>query len=207
MLQLCSEPRRTRCGGDPKLASGTNNIPIKTVDFCHTARCWGHSDCIRPPPLIHPSCRRLVTTSPPPCRETRALPPVGSASVSPGPCPHPCLLTLILMTFNQAPNSKPDSGNPTGCSPLSDVPSLSYSPSSTESSSSGERTIQMSTFLEDNMVPPGVESTQSWPWLESEGSAASFMMNVDGAPKSSFMGAFYRHSTYTSSSPVDKRRP
>lgn len=106
--------------------------------------------------------------------------------------------------YLQAPISKPDSGNPTGCSPLSDVPSLSYSPSSTESSSSGERTIQMSTFLEDNMVPPGVESTQSWPWLESEGSAASFMMNVDGAPKNSFMGAFYRHSTYASSSPVAK---
>ncbi|KAJ6594140.1 hypothetical protein B0H19DRAFT_1094055 [Mycena capillaripes] len=37
-------------------------------------------------------------------------------------------------------------------SPIPSTPSLSYSPSSTESSS-GDRTIQMSTFMDDNMVP------------------------------------------------------
>ncbi|KAJ7902032.1 hypothetical protein B0H14DRAFT_1266639 [Mycena olivaceomarginata] len=37
-------------------------------------------------------------------------------------------------------------------SPVPSTPSLSYSPSSTESSS-GDRTIQMSTFMDDNMVP------------------------------------------------------
>ncbi|KAJ6500102.1 hypothetical protein C8R47DRAFT_1110445 [Mycena vitilis] len=39
-------------------------------------------------------------------------------------------------------------------SPVPSTPSLSYSPSSTESeSSSGDQTIQMSTFLDDNMAP------------------------------------------------------
>ncbi|KAK7005689.1 hypothetical protein R3P38DRAFT_3214634 [Favolaschia claudopus] len=37
-------------------------------------------------------------------------------------------------------------------SPIPPTPSLSYSPSSTESSS-GDRTIQMSTFMDDNMAP------------------------------------------------------
>lgn len=49
--------------------------------------------------------------------------------------------------------------------PSPDLPGLSYSPSSTESSSSGERTIQMSTFLDDNMAPPFAE-TQSSPWMD-----------------------------------------
>lgn len=50
-------------------------------------------------------------------------------------------------------------------SPSPDLPGLSYSPSSTESSSSGERTIQMTTFLDDNMAPPFAE-TQSPPWMD-----------------------------------------
>ncbi|KAJ7188039.1 hypothetical protein C8R46DRAFT_7568 [Mycena filopes] len=37
-------------------------------------------------------------------------------------------------------------------SPIPSTPSLSFSPSSTESSSGGDRTIQMSTFLDDNMT-------------------------------------------------------
>ncbi|KAJ7045717.1 hypothetical protein C8F04DRAFT_446773 [Mycena alexandri] len=37
-------------------------------------------------------------------------------------------------------------------SPIPSTPSLSYSPSSTESSSGGDRTIQMSTFMDDNMA-------------------------------------------------------
>lgn len=92
----------------------------------------------------------------------------------------------LPLYLQPTPKASDNGITPTGCSPLSDVPSLSYSPSSTESSSSGERTIQMSTFLEDNMVPPGPceVTTQSWPWLDSEcgvGSAA-FAMNVDGLP-------------------------
>lgn len=57
-------------------------------------------------------------------------------------------------------------------SPVSDTPSLSHSPSSsTESSlSSGERTIQMSTFPDDSMTLSQSETFgQSWSWLADEG--------------------------------------
>ncbi|KAH6914305.1 hypothetical protein BKA70DRAFT_1421087 [Coprinopsis sp. MPI-PUGE-AT-0042] len=109
--------------------------------------------------------------------------------------------------YLQTPISKPDNVHSNGSSPLSDVPSLSYSPSSTESSSSGERTIQMSTFLEDNMVPPGGESSQAWPWLDSDALPGSFMMNIDGASKGGFPGVnggYYGHPAHMSSSPVAK---
>lgn len=52
------------------------------------------------------------------------------------------------------------------------TPGLSYSPSSTESSS-GDRTIQMSTFLDDStMAPAGPITSDVWPWLESSSSFA-----------------------------------
>lgn len=51
------------------------------------------------------------------------------------------------------------------------TPSLTYSPTSTESSSSsGDRTIQMTTFPDDSMAPSSSDyvnaSTESWPWLD-----------------------------------------
>lgn len=46
----------------------------------------------------------------------------------------------------------------------------------------------MSTFLEDNMVPPGGESSQVWSWLDSDSLSGSFMMNVDGASKGGLPG-------------------
>lgn len=121
-----------------------------------------------------------------------------------------CIPSTSDLPLYLQPTPKPqDNGiTPTGCSPLSDVPSLSYSPSSTESSSSsGERTIQMSTFLEDNMVPPGPceVTTQSWPWLDSDCGVGSamFAMNVDGLPiKGVWAGRGM--SLNTSSSPVAK---
>jgi len=54
-----------------------------------------------------------------------------------------------------------------GQSQSPDTPGLTYSPSSTESS--GDRTIQMSTFLDDMSYPLGTQpmtATDSWPWLE-----------------------------------------
>ncbi|KAG6819737.1 hypothetical protein H0H93_009128 [Arthromyces matolae] len=54
-------------------------------------------------------------------------------------------------------------------SPSPGTPSLSYSPSSTESCS-GDRTIQMSSFLDDAMAAPNLGNTSGsefWPWLET----------------------------------------
>lgn len=59
--------------------------------------------------------------------------------------------------------------NPYPSVAFSPCPSLSYSPSSTESSS-GDRTIQMSTFSDDNMLNNSAmapTASESWPWLES----------------------------------------
>lgn len=55
-------------------------------------------------------------------------------------------------------------------SPSPSTPGLSYSPSSTESSS-GDRTIQMSTFLDESMTPfnssyRGVLNSAMCPWLD-----------------------------------------
>ncbi|KAF8894059.1 hypothetical protein BD779DRAFT_1754040 [Infundibulicybe gibba] len=55
-------------------------------------------------------------------------------------------------------------------SPSPNTPGLTYSPSSTESSS-GDRTIQMSSFLDDTIVQPnptyGMMTTDTWPWTEN----------------------------------------
>ncbi|KAF8070645.1 hypothetical protein FPV67DRAFT_1033891 [Lyophyllum atratum] len=56
-------------------------------------------------------------------------------------------------------------------SPSPQTPGLSYSPSSTESCS-GDRTIQMSSFLDDSMGTfnsghLGISSSESWPWLDT----------------------------------------
>ncbi|KAH6918235.1 hypothetical protein BKA70DRAFT_1416241 [Coprinopsis sp. MPI-PUGE-AT-0042] len=101
-------------------------------------------------------------------------------SVSPGL--HPRLPTVFLPTY------RPHNVHSNGSSPLSDVPSSSFSPSSTEESSSGERTIQTSASLEDSMVPPGGESSEVWLWLESDAMSVSSVMNDNGAPKGGFPG-------------------
>jgi PHO85 cyclin-5 len=60
-------------------------------------------------------------------------------------------------------------------SPSPPTPGLSYSPSSTESSS-GDRTIQMSTFLDESMTPfnssfRGILNSAMCPWLDNESSS------------------------------------
>jgi PHO85 cyclin-5 len=66
-------------------------------------------------------------------------------------------------------------------SPSPPTPGLSYSPSSTESSS-GDRTIQMSTFLDESMTPfnssyRGILNSAMCPWLDNpDGKDSSWMM-------------------------------
>ncbi|KAH6869374.1 hypothetical protein BKA70DRAFT_1491243 [Coprinopsis sp. MPI-PUGE-AT-0042] len=113
-----------------------------------------------------------------------SLPDTGIAALA-ADLHHAATLPSDTLTPNYAPMEKQEQ------SYTSDCALLLYLPSSTESSSSGERTIQMSMFLEDNMVPPG----------------GSFMMNVNGVSKGGFPGVnggYYGHPAHMSSLPVAK---
>ncbi|KAF9010506.1 hypothetical protein BDQ17DRAFT_1420869 [Cyathus striatus] len=65
-----------------------------------------------------------------------------------------CPPNMISLSFKQGFSEKV---NP---SPSPDTPGLSYSPCSTESTSGGDRTVQMSTFLDDTMGT--FNTSQSW---------------------------------------------
>ncbi|KAF9469900.1 hypothetical protein BDZ94DRAFT_39116 [Collybia nuda] len=86
-------------------------------------------------------------------------------------------------------------------SPSPDTPGLTYSPSSTESSS-GDHTIQMTTFLDDPMLPYnpniGVVGTEAWPWLDHPD--GPFLHAKVSLP--AFPGSINTRNTSTSSQPI-----
>ncbi|KAH6903756.1 hypothetical protein BKA70DRAFT_1433383 [Coprinopsis sp. MPI-PUGE-AT-0042] len=134
-----------------------------------------------PPNLQHHPPSSLPTTS--------LLPDTDTAALAAGLCHATALPSNALTPLNYAAMEKQERSYTSDCTlylqasiltcllssypPIDPITSTqmaaarsqmflaqSFSPSSTEESSSGERTIQMSASLEDSMVPPGGESSE-----------------------------------------------
>ncbi|TFK23649.1 hypothetical protein FA15DRAFT_670237 [Coprinopsis marcescibilis] len=166
-LILASKFTQDKCYSNRAWAK-LSGLPPREIGRCERAlgaalewRLWVGKAPV--PPTVAPTTRPVARTQSEPSLFAAASrtsePPVGESS------------TRVLKRASTLPSDAfADFIQPTHSvnnSPLTDVPGLSYSPSSTESSSTGDRTIQMTVFFDDNMAPP-TDSTQVWPWTESD---------------------------------------